>query len=48
MIDQLISNVKLLEEEEQQIIKMVIANEVSALKEYYDITFIKPWQSSGT
>ena len=41
MIDQFIPNVRLLEEREEQIIKMVIDNEVSALKENYDITFHK-------
>ena len=41
MIDQLIPNVKLLKEGEQQIIKMVIDNEVRALKEHYDITLHK-------
>ena len=39
MIDLSISNVKLLEKGEEQIIKIFIANEASALKEYYDITF---------
>ena len=41
MIEQSISNVKLLEKGEKHIIKMVIANEASALKEHYDITFHK-------
>ena len=41
MIDQLIPNVKLLKEGEQQIIKMVIDNKVSSLKDHYDITFHK-------
>ena len=34
-------NVKLLDKRGEQIIKMVIANEASALKEHYDITFDK-------
>ena len=41
MIDQLIPNVKLLEDGEEQIIKMVIDNKVSSLKDHYDITFHK-------
>ena len=41
VIDQSISNVKLLDEGEEKIIKMVIDNEVSALKEHYDITLHK-------
>ena len=41
MIDQSISNVKLLEKGEEQIIKLVSDSEVSALKEHYDITFHK-------
>ena len=35
------SNIELLEEGEEKIIKMVIDNEVSALKEHYDIPFHK-------
>ena len=41
MIDKLIPNVKPLDKGEEQILKMVIDNEVSALKEHYDITLHK-------
>ena len=41
MIDQSISKVKILKEVEEKIIKMVIDNEVSSLKEHYYIIFYK-------
>ena len=44
MIYQLIPNVKLLKEGEDQIIKMIIDNELRALKENYGITLHKSWQ----
>lgn len=41
MIDQMVSNVKFLEEGEEQMIKMVNDNEASSLKEHHDITLYK-------
>ena len=41
VINQSIPNIKLLDKVEKQIIKMIIANEASALKDHYDITFHK-------
>ena len=37
------SNIELLEEGEEKIIKMVIDNEVSTLREHCHIHFIKSW-----